>query len=238
MKSFKSKAIFVSALASTFASQAAAQTTFSHDNAIAITAVGGGEDLLTEGAPGPPVVAIGGASLGLVPGDHIDALSFGDDTALKAEHQIVFSVDANSIGLGFVGNDVSFEFHVDSAPCTGSAPAPAAACGDIFTQTLDGGSHMLAPLGSGYSPGGVAAGDECYAKWAGGNAPGAADDLNAFDYSAPADAAGIYFSLALGSPTLAAIGATPGDILYSDLSGAAPVIATLAGGAGPATAVS
>ena len=54
MKNYKSKAIFVSALFSTFASQTAAQTTFSHDNTIAITAVGGGEDLLTEGAPGPP----------------------------------------------------------------------------------------------------------------------------------------------------------------------------------------
>ncbi len=236
MKNSKSKAISVSALCSTFASQAAAQTTFSHDNTVAITAVGGGEDLLTEGAPGPPVVAIGGASLGLVAGDHIDALSFGDDTPLKTEHQIVFSVDANSIGLD--GNDVSFEFHVDSAPCAGSAPVPAAACGDIFTQALAGGSHILAPSGSGYSPGGGAAGDECYAKWAGGNflPPGAADDLNAFDYTAPADAAGIYFSLAPGSPTLAAIAATPGDILYSDLSGTAPVIATLGGEAGLATA--
>ncbi len=234
MKDCKRKAIFASALALVFASQAAAQTTFSHDNTIAITAVGGGEDLLTEGAPGPPVVAIGGAALGLVPGDHIDALSFGDDTPLMSGHLIVFSVDANSIGRP--GSGVPFEFHIDSAPCAGSVPVPAAACGDIFTQTPDGGSHILAPLGSGYSPGGVAAGDECYARWAGGNAPGAADDLNAFDYTAPADAAGIYFSLAPGSPTLAAIAATPGDILYSDLSGAAPVIATLGDGAGPATA--
>ena len=93
-------------LAWTFASWTAGQTTFSHDNTSAITAVGGGEDLLTEGAPGPPVVAIGGAALGLVSGDHIDALSFGDDTPLMSEHRIVFSVDANSIGL--VGNDVSF----------------------------------------------------------------------------------------------------------------------------------
>ena len=234
MKNSKSKAVFVSALAWAFASQAAAQTTFSHDNTIAITAVGGGEDLLTEGAPGPPVVAIGGAALGLVSGDHIDALSFGDDTPLMTEHRIVFSVDPESNGL--VGSGVRFEFTVDSAPCAGSAPVPFAACGDIFTQTIDGGSNILAPLGSGYSPGLAAAGDECYAKWAGGNDVGAADDLNAFDYTAPADAAGIYFSLAPGSPTLAAIGATPGAILYSDLSGAAPVIATLGGGAGLATA--
>ncbi len=96
MKTSQSQAIFVSALASTFTVQAAAQTTFSHDNTIAITAVGGGEDLLTEGAPGPPVVAIGGASLGLVSGDHIDALSFGDDTPLMSEHRIVFSVDARA----------------------------------------------------------------------------------------------------------------------------------------------
>ncbi|MCH8148120.1 MAG: hypothetical protein IH987_09040, partial [Planctomycetes bacterium] len=234
MKISKSKSVFVSALAWSFASQAAAQTTFSHDNTIAITAVGGGEDLLTEGAPGPPVVAIGGAALGLVSGDHIDALSFGDDTPLMAEHRIVFSVDPESNGL--VGSGVRFEFTVDSAPCAGATPAPFAACGDIFIQTIAGGSNILAPLGSGYSPGSADAGDECYAKWAGGNDVGAADDLNAFDYTAPADAAGIYFSLAPGSPTLAAIAATPGDILYSDLSGAAPVIATLGGGAGLATA--
>ena len=99
MKDCKSKAIFASALTLAFASQAVAQTTFSHDNTIAITPVGGGEDLLTEGAPSPPVVAIGGASLGLVPGDHIDALSFGDDTPLMTAHQIVFSVDPDSFRL-------------------------------------------------------------------------------------------------------------------------------------------
>ena len=236
MKQLKSTALFVLALASTFAPRAAAQTTFSHDNAIAITAVGGGEDLLTEGAAGPPVVAIGGASLGLVPGDHIDALSMGDDVPLMIGHRIVFSVDPYSPGLGVPGNGVFFEFVFDSAPCAGAAPVPMSACGDIFIQTLAGGSNMLAPLGAGYSPGGAAAGDECHAGWAGGNVPSAADDLNAFDYTAPANATGIYFSLAPGSPTLAAIAATAGDILYSDLSGAAPVIATLGGGAGPATA--
>ena len=52
MKDSRSTAILVLALFSMFTSQAAAQTTFSHDNTIAITAVGGGEDLLTEGAPG------------------------------------------------------------------------------------------------------------------------------------------------------------------------------------------
>ena len=138
MKNSKSKAIFVLALASTFGSQAAAQTTFSHDNTIAITAVGGGEDLLTEGAPGPPVVAIGGAVLGLVAGAHIDALSFGDDTPLMSEHPIVFSLDANSIGPGFVGNDVSLEFHADSAPCVGSAPVANAPCGDLSARAPRG----------------------------------------------------------------------------------------------------
>ena len=103
MKDFKSKAIYVSVLALVFASQAAAQTTFSHDNTIAITAVGGGEDLLTEGTPGPPVVAIGGAALGLVSGDHIDALSLGDYTPLMTEHRIVFSVDARACSRTAIG---------------------------------------------------------------------------------------------------------------------------------------
>ncbi len=67
MRDSKSNAIFLSVLFSIFASQAAAQTTFSHDNTIALTAVGCGEDLLTEGAPGPPVVAIGGHRLGWSP---------------------------------------------------------------------------------------------------------------------------------------------------------------------------
>ena len=45
-----------------------------------------------------------------------------------------------------------------------------------------------------------------------------------------------YFSLKAGSPSLALIPATPGDILYSDLSGGPPVVALL-DGAGPATAL-
>ena len=225
------------------AGSANAQTTFSHDNGTAtpplqvpITVVGVGGDLLTEGpAPAPPAVAIAAAAIGLLPGDHIISLSFGNDP-IDGRHSLVFSVD--SLAAGVVGSGVDFEVLSDSVPCGRGAIAPAA-CGDIFVQTQVC-SNATAPALLGYSPAlGAPDGDECNASWnnpAVANVPGGAvDDLNAFDYSSPDDAAGIYFSLDPVSPTLAAIGASAGDILYSDLSGAPPSIAMLAP-ATPATA--
>jgi len=80
-------------------------------------------------------------------------------------------------------------------------------------------------------------GDEANAMWVAPCFPGAGtcDDLDAFEYSPPFGAPGVYFSLKAGSPTLAAISATPGDILYSDFT-SPPIIASLGGGGGLATA--
>lgn len=98
------------------ASQATAQTTFDHDHAAPITVAGVAGDLLTEGGPFPaaPVVAIGAAAIGLVPGDEIDALSFGDDIAIAGFHALAFSVDPAAVGIPATG--VDFEVTMDTAP--------------------------------------------------------------------------------------------------------------------------
>ncbi len=208
------------------ASLGAAQTTFDIDRTISFSSPPG---LLTEGYPGPATSAIPHFVMGLQQGDDIDALSFGDDTALASTtHTIVFSVDFNTNGIA--GSGVNFEWSTDTAP--GTAPA---AAGDIFLQ--GSGGNILAPTGLGYATG-TGTGDEANAAWANTNCvPGnVCDDLDAFDYSTPTSANGVYFSLRAGSPTLPLLGATPGDILYSDLSSTPPIIAILAG-AGLATDV-
>ncbi len=227
------------ALALVTAGDAIGQTTFSHDDTIAITVSGGGGDLLSEGpAPAAPGIAISATTIGLVAGDHINSLSFGNDP-IAHTHQLVFSVDSNATGA--VASGVNLEVVKDTDPCARGA-IPPGACGDIFfhiTGTTSACTNITAPRGLGYRPPiGAPSGDECNASWnnvASPNTPGGpADDLNAFDYSAPASATGIYFTLTAGSPTLGTLGASPGHILYSDLSGGAPVVATLAG-VGPAT---
>ncbi len=210
---------------------AAAQTSFDLDRIIAPGF--GPNGILTEGFPGLPIVAITEAAMGLGffgPGDEIDALSYGDDFTIQTIHTIVFSPNFSTVGVS--GTAVAFEVAIDTAPGT-----PPAAAGDIFVQsTTSAVGNELAPPTLGYA-GGTTTGDEANAAWGGPCVPGAAvcHDLDAFDYGDPMLATGVYFSLAPGSPTLMALGATHGAILYSDLSGAPPIIAILAG-AGPATA--
>ena len=215
------------------ATLAEAQTTFDHDHSAALTVVGVAGDLLTEGFPGAPGVAIPAAVIGLVPGDEIDALSFGDDNGITGFHQIIFSVSPRIPAFPVAGTGVDFENTTDTAP-----GVPPAACGDLFLQSPQAGgpcTNVLCPGGFGYLPG-TATGDEANAAWASPNAVGAADDLDAFDFSPPTAATGIYFSLAPGSPSLASIPATPGDILFSPLGGGPVTVATLSG-VGPATDV-
>lgn len=212
--------------------------TFDNKRAAAITAFPAGTGLVTCGGAGVapvPVAAVNFAALKLLAGDDIDALSFGDDEELAWEnHQIVFSVDAAAKGAP--GSGVDNEVLIGTAPSLG-AGAPEA-CGDLFVQ-LDppiGCSNVLAPRLFGYTCG-TLTGDEHNAAW---QTPSAAtaDDLDAFDYTSPAQAQnlGCYFSLVVGSPTLAAIGATAGDILFSPADGVTlPVIAMLA--ADPANAI-
>jgi len=207
---------------------ATAQTSFDHDRISSPGLLPPG--ILSEGYPGPPLVAIPAAFLGLGPLDEIDALSYGDDRVIDTLHTIVFSPDVFSAGAP--GSGVAFEVSVDTAP--GGPPAAAA---DIFIQDPAAAiGNLLAPPTLGYAAG-TLTGDEANAAWAPPcGADGTCRDLDAFDYSDPLAALGVYFSLAPGSPALVAIGATPGDILYSDLSGTPPIIAILAG-AGPATDV-
>ena len=98
------------------ASSATAQTTFDHARATAITIPAGavGGELLTEGFPGPPIVAITNAMIGLQPGDDIDALSFGDDVQISGFHQIIFSVDPTIPAFPVTGTGVDFENTVDT----------------------------------------------------------------------------------------------------------------------------
>ena len=210
----------------TLATSAFAQNTFDHDRFASAAPLPPG--LLTEGFPGPPIVAIPAPALGLLPGDEIDALSFGDDHDLATSHAIVFSVDPGTVGFGA---GTTFEFGFDTAP-----GFPPAAAGDLFLQDPDPAVvNILAPPGLGYDAG-TFTGDEANATWGSPCVAGGCEDLDAFDYTPPTVAGGVYFSLQPGSPALAMIPAMPGDILYSDLSGAPPVIAVLGGGAGPATA--
>ena len=205
-----------------------AQTSFDHDRLISPAFAPPG--ILTEAFPGLPVVAIPAAAMGLGPLDEIDALSYGDDFIIQTVHTIVFSVDF--VAVGAPGSGTAFEVGVDTAP-----GAPPAAAGDIFVQSpVAAVGNLLAPAGSGYAAG-TTTGDEANAAWPTPCIPGAiCADVDAFDYGNPVLATGVYFSLAPGSPTLGAIGATPGDILYSDLLGGPPIIAMLAGLA-PATDV-
>ena len=230
------------------APSAFANTTIDHVHATAMTPVGVPGDILTEGTPPgfptPPFVAIPAAAIGLLPGDEIDALSWGNDP-IRRYHQLTFSVDPAAMGLP--GSGVAFEVAIGTAP---SAPIPFGiakppeAAGDIFLQTGVGAgpcTNVLAPAGAGYGAG-TGTGDESNATWmtpAGPLLPPPpADDLDAFDYSDPAmpPPGGVYFSLAPGSPSLPLIPATPGDILWSPLGGGPVMIAGLFG-AGPATAV-
>jgi len=220
-------ALFHCLLLSLLDTPAFAQTGFDNDRATSLLFFPPG--ILTEGFPGPPVVAIPAGFMGLGPLDEIDALSFGDDHAVTTVHTIVFSPNFITVGIGA---GTTFEFATDTLP--GFPPAAAA---DIFLQDAPPLLNILAPPGLGYDAG-TLTGDEANATWMSPCIPGGpCDDLDAFDYTDPLTATGVYFSLKFGSPALAALGATPGDILYSDLSGTPPVIATLAG-AGPATAAS
>jgi len=186
-------------------------------------------DLLVPAGPIPsppgPVVGFSNATLGLLPGDVIDAISFGDDGAPGLT--TFFSVTRGSIGAagGIWPPNVFTE--VGAVPL-GAQPE---AAGDLFTtfdfacptfppfntQAVDGNGGPLVPF-------------TCYTGLGLGltelvPAPGPPlnDDLSAFDWSFPGRwvaFAGIGFSLAAGSPTLTPGtnpllpgGATPGDIL-------------------------
>ncbi len=184
----------------------------------------------------PPLVGLSAATLGLVPGDVIDALSFGDDSGgLGAP--LFFSVDRAAIGVpGAFAPDAGTE--VAAVPL-GIQPEAAS---DIFvtfdaatgafpafnTQILDGDGVPIGPL-------------PFYGGFGLGLAEGLAlpgpplnDDLSSFDLGLPGRATFgcAFYSLAPASPTLTAgtnpalpAGGGPGDIFvscYGQLGIAAP----------------
>jgi hypothetical protein len=228
-----------------FVPSALANTSIDHVHGTSATLVGVPGDILTEGTPpgppAPPVVAIAAGAIGLVPGDEIDALSWGDDPIAGA-HDLTFSVAVGA--LGALGSGVAGEVALGtppSAPVPLAIPKPPEAAGDLFIQagSFTGPcTNVLAPAGLGYGAG-SGTGDEFNATWVTPAVlPAPDDDLDAFDYTDPATPppGGVYFSLAPGSPSLIVLGATAGDILWSPLGGGPPVIAVLLG-VGPATDV-
>lgn len=179
-------------------------------------------------AASAPVVGFTAAQLGLLPGDVIDAITFGNDAAPGAT--LTFSVSRSSTGAG-AGTKTPDVFSEVSAAPGGKQPD---ASGSLFTA-FDPACAVTPPLntqivdGNGTPLAGPAL--TCYPTVGMGltelqNLPGPPfnDALNAFDWSAPgtALATGIAFSLAPGSPTLTPgtnpllpSGAQPGDVLVS-----------------------
>ena len=179
-----------------------------------------------------PVVGLTAAEIGLVAGDVIDALSYGEDAALLGPSTLFFSVDRTSTGAGVVvPPDVTGENGVFVPP--GIQPE---AAGDIFATN----DSVCAPLGFNHQildGDGALIGPPSPCTYGGGAPYGLGltellptppvtfnDKINAFDWGA----AGrgrlycIFFSLAPGSPTLTPGGnprlpggAVPADILVS-----------------------
>ncbi len=184
------------------------------------------------GVPGPPppppsigYPMAGPGGLGLVLGDVIDAISDGLDPVF-APHTDFWSVTPGSIG--FVGTGVFIESSVMDTP-PGATPGHA---GDIFVSggIMPAGANFLAPAPFGWANGSLT-GDEFNAGLATPTPPG--DNVNSYDLAFIGAGAPVLFSLAPLSPTLAALGAGPGDILgVGGLYGAAPVIVIPAGALG------
>jgi hypothetical protein len=173
-------------------------------------------------APPPPVVGLGGAALGLVPGDVIDAISFGDDGP-SIGSTLYFSVSRGTVGVPGPAPNVASE--VAGVPA-GTQPE---AAGDLFatgdpacgvgpgfnTQVLDGNGVPLGAL-------------SCYGGFGLGLSEGRPlpgppfnDHISAFEWGEPgrAQIGCVALSLAPGSPTLLGAnpllpgGAEPADIL-------------------------
>jgi hypothetical protein len=179
-----------------------------------------------------PVVGLTAAEIGLVPGDVIDALSFGDDAAIGGPATVFFSVSRTSTGTGVAGPpDVTGE-NVMFVP----ALTQPEAASDIFatndpscaiplgfnSQVLDGNGALIGPPSictyGGGAPFGLGLTELLATPPVTFN-----DKINAFEWGAPGRSRifCMFFSLAPGSPTLTPLGnpllpagATPADILF------------------------
>ena len=186
-----------------------------------------------------PVVGLSAAELGLVAGDVIDAISFGDDGVLLGPSTLFFSVDRTSTGTGVViPPDVSGENIAFLPPATQpEAASDIFATNDGFcagvgsnSQVLDGDGALIGPPSAcgygGGAPFGLGLTELLPAPPVTFN-----DKINAFDWGLPGRArlSCVLFSLAPGSPTLTPggnplfpTGAVPADILVSCPGGNIP----------------
>jgi hypothetical protein len=195
----------------------------------------GTADVLSMSVPGgpipfPPPAAVGmtAAALGLLPGDVVDAFSYGDDFGALGIDALYFSVDRAA--LSFPGPATPDVF-TETNPPTLPAGTQGEASSDMFvtsdpaagipfginTQVLDGDGVPLAPFTS-YAGFGFG-----LAEFKAAPGPPFNDNIDGFDWGDPGrmNAFGCaLFSLAAGSPTLTPganpllpAGAEPGDIL-------------------------
>jgi Thrombospondin type 3 repeat len=178
--------------------------------------------------PGPaqplPVVAIPSAALGLGAGDVVNSIAFG--TLLSAPAAgigVWFSVAPGSAGAPVAPPPPPPSF-------LGCEAAGGEAAADVFlsmplgpplvsanVQAFDGDGVAVAACGGAVAPG------------LGVLEPGAPDDVTSLEacseshvYSAGALTAPVFFTLAAGSPALAALGAGPADVLVASPPGFAP----------------
>lgn len=143
----------------------------------------------------PPLVA---APLALAPGDVLAGFSWGNETPLPGGGEILFSVSPASVGIPGPPADVFSE----------------ATFGDAAADIFDGGSLAGSPMPNALLVDGD--GLPALAPPASG-LPEPGDDMTALatcDPTAGAPIGGfVFFTLAPGSPTLTALGASPADIL-------------------------
>jgi hypothetical protein len=159
----------------------------------------------------PTVLRIPAASLGLVGGDDLDGLSYGLEY-IAEDTDVRFSVAHAAAGVP------------GSAVATEAAKAPPEAHGDEFAVSPPlpvGGSNIqvLDETGNTAPPFPLLISDDVDAL-----ADQPASFVDTDGDTVPDAGKPVYFSLAPGSPTLAAIGATPADILVNKVPPAPPAV--------------
>ena len=181
-------------------------------------------------APGsipPPLIGIPGAALGLVAGDKLNSLSFGTLPSTPGPGmQVHFSVDGAALGSPIAPPPTT----VSCAASGGLARA------DIFVAQPAGPALPFANVQALDADGAADATCGAPAHPSLGLVEPGPDDVVSLDMCAPNHVyaggiliAPIYFALATGSPTLAALGAATGDILVASPPGfATPAVAVSA----------
>ncbi len=179
-------------------------------------------------AASAPVIGFTNAQLGLLPGDVIDAVTFGNDGAPGST--LTFTVSRSSTGAGAgpktpdvfsEGNAVPPGTQRDAAGSLFTTADPACAVVAPFnTQIVDGnGAALAGPPLTCYPTLGLGLAELLAAP-----GPPLNDAIAAFEWSLPGTAVstGMAFSLAPGSPTLTPgnnpllpAGAQPGDVIVS-----------------------